>query len=177
MDWEEINTYLISRAVVVAIIAIFGGLPAWAILLMSAGVILVCIAAVALGNLERRAQLRETFYYSGLLLQVLPLLILTIGYLDLPDSEIGWFKAVALGFLSVTLVICWFGDGIDGKFGYLRTYSEAGTVLIAEGIISAICSAASDNEYHALTIVNLVVFALCVAIIIIARLTKGSNME
>ena len=74
-------------------------------------------------------------------------------------------------------MICWFGDGIDGKFGYLRTYSEAGTVLIAEGIISAICSAASDNEYHALTIVNLVVFALCVAIIIIARLTKGSNME
>ena len=176
MDWEEINTYLISKAVFVAIIALFCGLPGWAIFLMAVGVLLVCVAAVALGDLERKAKLRETFYYSGLLLQVVPLLILTIGYLELSDDEIGWFKAIALGFLGVLLTICWFADGIDGKFGYLRTYSEAGTILIVEGILTAICSAAV-NQYRTLTIINLVAFALCVVIVIIARLTKGSNME
>ena len=177
MDWEEVNTYLISKAVVVAIIAIFCGLPTWAILLMAVGMSLVCVAAVARGDLERKRQLRETFYYSGLILQVLPLLILAIGYLQLPDDDIGWFKAIALGFLSVSLVVSWFSDGNDGKFGYLSAYAAAGTILIVEGILSGICDAVSNEQYHALTIVNLVAFAICVAIIIIARLTKGSNME
>ena len=158
-------------------ISIFCGLPTWAILLMAVGVILVCIAAVALGDLERKAQLRETLYYSGLILQILPLLILAIGYLQLPDESIGWFKAIALGFLSVSLVVSWFADGNDGKFGYLSAYAAAGTILIVEWIVSAICSAVSNDQYHVLTIVNLVACGISVAIVIIARLTKGSNME
>ncbi len=177
MDFREVNTYLISKALVLIIVSIFCRLPFWAILLMAAGIILVCIAAVALGDLEYKSTLREILYYSGFALQLIPLLIVTFGYLDLPDDKIGFIRAVALGWLSISLCVSWFADGYDGTLGYLSSYGAAGIILLCEVLVWAICGISVDSQYRILTIVNLVVCAISVIIILIARLKKGSNME
>ena len=146
-----------------------GGTLFWLIL----GAILEFICSVAMGEWEDGVIVREILNLGAILMQVIPLFVLAIEYLKLPNGSLNFIMSVAFGWMSIVQLVVWFANAYEGMMGIFASYGASVVILIVNAIIRALFS----MTYHGLLVLNFVVGIIAVIIMILARLALGSNME
>ncbi len=164
---------VILKGIIFAIMGSFcefsGGVWFWLIL----GALIEFICSVAMGEWEDGGIIRELLYIGALLMQILPLFILSIGYLKLPNGSLNFIMAVAFGWMSIMQLVLWFANAFEGAIGIFYSYGASVVILVANAIIRWIF----QMSYHGLLVLNFVLGIIAVVIMIIIRLALGSNME
>lgn len=133
------------------------------------------LEAFTIITLDDRGNLvfKEILYYGGLLLQIVPLFVISAQFLSLPNSEMNLIHAISVGWIGLECVVCWFLTGYKGMVGLGYLYGFSVLYIIAMALINVMCG----YNYHGLLIANIVIAAVGCAVIVLARLIKGSNME
>lgn len=162
--------FALLKAILIAVLQGFchfsGGILACLII----GSVLEWLVSVLMGDVDN-VFIREVLYYASVLLQVVPMFVVSAGYLSRAEDDLNFIMAIALGWVCVVQTVLWFANGFEGAAGFAYCYSATVIVLIAEAILNAAFS------LHTLLVVNFVIAAIALAVIIIARLAMGSNME
>ena len=135
------------------------------------GSVLEYIGAVLLGECENFVVREILFYFPGMLLQIIPIYIVSAQYLALSESEMNFIMAIAIGWAGVLQAALWFGNAFRGAAGFAVTYGASIVVFIVNAILNIFMS------FHALLVFNFVIGSLGLLVAVIARLALGSNME
>lgn len=137
------------------------------------GVILEFIVAFFMSEVTDLSFVKEIIYYLGLLLETIPLFVLTFQNLSLFNSDLNYWMASILAMVSVQNVCCWFGNAYEGKGSF--TYGLSGVAVSA--IVMAVLMPLLGRNFHTLSIVSLVIGFVSIVIMVVARLKLGSNMD
>lgn len=163
-------SFLLVKAIIIVLIAIWAHLHAALIVLMAIGSILEGITSVLMEDSDNLVA-KEIMYYGGLLLQIVSVFILTIPMFALPPEEINFMMASAIGLVCITIVIGWFLMGFEGFGFHYLYYAVLFIFFIVEGILFAII------HTFPLLVLNTVIACISVVVIICARIKMGSNLE
>lgn len=162
---------VVLKGIIIAVIAVFCRLSGIALALLIVGAVMEAVAAQLLGEVSICLAFKEILYYAGLLMQIITMVVVSVPFFSLSDSDMNFIKAIALGWLCITAFGVWLANGNEGAGGYLVSYGVSVGVLIIDGLLSAMMSLGT------LLIVNTVFAGIAVALIVICRLAMGSNLE
>ena len=163
--------YLVAKGIVIGISAYFCELNAAVLACVIVGAIIEGIIALLLEDYDYTVA-KEVVYFASILLQIVPMFIVTIQMFSLPEKNLNFMMAIILGWFGVMTVIDWFSNAFDGPVFFAYYYGAAIGFFAVEGILFAII-----ESYHTLLIVNMVIFCIAIIAVIIARLKLGSNVE
>lgn len=162
--------FAIVKIVVIVILQCFCKLSGGQLTCLIIGSILEYLGAVLLGDWENFI-VRELFYYAGILLQVIPMYIVSSRYLALPNEQMNFIKAIALGWVCVSQLAVWIGNAFEGAGGFIFVLSASIVYFILGAILNALCS------LHTLLVTSFVIGSIALGVTVLLRLILGSNME
>lgn len=173
MFFSLLLEYGLLKGIIIAVMSSFcdftGGTLFWIIL----GAILEFIASVAMGDVEDASLIREIFNLGAVLMQLIPLFVLSIEYLKFPEGRLNFIMSVAFGWMSIMQLVLWFANAFEGMGGAFISFGSSILILIINAIIRLLF----DMTYHGLLVFNFVIGIIAVIIIVLARIALGSNME
>lgn len=163
--------FIILKAIIFTIIGVFGGLSGWMLALVIIGTLLEAVASIFLGDTDKPV-LRNILYYAGLLMQVVPIIVMTVPYYTMSEEKLNFIDAVSIGLIFVNIAVTWFANGFEGWIA--PAYMYGGTIIyfVVAAILYAIV-----GSLHALLIACTVLSGLAVGAIIIGLIVLGNNME
>ncbi len=162
--------FLFFKGILLAVISLFCKFNAGFVICIAVGMFLEGFVSILLDD-KGNPTAKEIFYFIGLLMQIIPMIIITVHYFSLAEEKINFIKAIALGWMCIIATVGWFTNGIQGAVSFAYYYGVSIGVLAVEGILSAM------TGLHTLLIINAVVSALAVVAVLLGRLKLGNNLE
>ncbi len=159
------------KLIMFVVIQIYCKLPVFVLILMILGAVFEYVSAIAMDDYDNTFVREFIIYLPSILLQVLPIYIVSFGYLGLADGKLNFIMAVAAGWVTIVQAILWFINGFEGLSAFAYTYGASIIILVVNAILS------SFMALPTLLVVNLVLGAISMLVITIARFKLGSNME
>ncbi len=122
--------------------------------------------------------LNEIAYFAAILLQIIPLIIESFGFLErpikyqhTPKAEINLVMSIAVGVIALNQWVLFFLYGFKGDEGIFWKYISILIVIVIELILAAIIG----NE-HTTLVVNIVLGFVSIVGIAVSRVLMGSNL-
>lgn len=163
--------FIVLKIVTISVLSSYCDFSGGVIACLIIGSILEFIGAVALGDSDVGFVREFVFYIPGMLLQFIPILVLSVGWLSVSEYGLNFMKAIAIGWAGINQLVLFFQNGESGMVGFSATYGVTIGALIVNWILSNFIS------LHSLLVLNFIVGVIAILIAGIARIALGSNMD